>query len=297
MAKEQLPRMIVFAAVVEEGSLSAAARKLGLTRSAVSRQVATLEDSLAVRLLNRTTRTLSLTEAGEAFYRSCARIQEEAEAAERSVRSLAEHPVGTVRVSAPVIGNRLLMPVVAEYLGRYPHVRVEITFEDRYVDLVAEGYDLGVRVGQPADSSLVARKLMPVRQVVAASPAYLQRHGMPMDPGDLVDHQWILYSLLSSPDRITFSPGEAHGQETVRVRGRLSINGGPAIRDALLAGLGLTLIPAFYLRDELEAGQLVPVLEEYEVQTSQLYAVFPHRQNLPTKVRALVDLLVEQLKI
>ena len=133
--------MIVFAAVVEEGSLSAAARKLGLTRSAVSRQVATLEDSLAVRLLNRTTRTLSLTEAGEAFYRSCARIQEEAEAAERSVRSLAEHPVGTVRVSAPVIGNRLLMPVVAEYLGRYPHVRVEITFEDRYVDLVAEGSD------------------------------------------------------------------------------------------------------------------------------------------------------------
>ena len=285
--------MVIFARVVEEGSLSGAARRLGLTRSAVSRQVAALEAHLAVRLLNRTTRTMRLTEAGEAFYHSCARMVEEAEAADRAVRRLAEHPVGTLRMSGPVIGHRLLMPLVQVYLGRYSEVKVDITFEDRYVDLVAEGYDLGVRVGHPSDSSLVARRLMPVRQVVAASPEYLQQHGTPLVPEDLASHQWLIYSLLNTPDRFTFTRGGQH--TSVRVHGRLTVNGGPAIRDAMLAGLGLALIPSLYVSEELARGRLVEVLADYEVNPSQLYAVFPHREYLPLKVRAMVDLLVENL--
>ena len=293
ISREQLPRMVLFASVVQEGSLSGAARRLNLTRSAVSRQIAALEAHLAVRLLNRTTRTLSLTEAGQAFYHSCARMVEEAEAADRAVRRLAEHPVGTLRMSGPVIGHRLLMPLVQAYLDRYPEVKVDITFEDRYVDLVTEGYDLGVRVGHPSDSSLVARRLMPVRQVVVASPAYLQQHGSPSRPADLASHQWLIYSLLNTPDRFTFT---RRGQQvSVRVRGRLTVNGGPAIRDAMLAGLGMTLIPSFYVSEELTSGRLVEVLGDYEVSPSQLYAVFPHREYLPLKVRAMVDLLVENL--
>lgn len=289
--REQLPRMVLFACVVQEGSLSGAARRLGLTRSAVSRQVAALEQSLAVRLLNRTTRTLGLTEAGEAFYRSCARMLEEAEAADRAVRRLAEHPVGTLRVSVPVISHCLLMPVVQAYLNRYPEVKLDVSYEDRYVDLVVEGYDLGVRVGHPSDSSLVARRIMPVKHVVAASPEYLRAAGTPEHPSDLADHRWILYSLLAVPNRFTFSRGKE--QISARVRGRLTVNGGPATRDALLAGLGMTVIPAFYIAEELSSGSLVPVLEDYEVNPSHLYAVFPHREYLPLKVRAFVDLLVE----
>ncbi len=295
IAKETLPRMVVFAAVVDEGSLSGAARRIGLTRSAVSRQLAVLEQQLAVRLLNRTTRSLSLTEAGQAFYRSCVRIREEAEAAERSVRSLAEHPVGTLRVTAPVIGHRLIMPVVSAYLGQYPDVRLDITFDDRYVDLVGEGYDVGVRIGRPADSSLVARQLMPVEHVVVAAPDYLERRGVPLAPSDLADHDWIAYSLISAPNRLTLRRLSDGEPASVRLNSRLMVNGGPATRDALLAGLGLASMPAFFLSEELQTGRLLKVLQDHQVDPSRLYAVFPHRQHLPTKVRAFVDLLVSLL--
>lgn len=288
-AEENLRRMAVFASVVEANSFTGAARRLGLTRSAVSRQVALLEDNLGVRLLNRTTRVLSLTEPGQVYFDSCARIVAEAEEAQRNVRQLQSRPRGRLRVNGPVIGHRLLVSVIAELGRRYPDISVDLTLDDQYVNLVEEGIDVAVRIGHPTDSSLVARKLATVRQVICGSPDYLKRHGIPAVPEELAQHQWIVYSLLSTPDRLVFNSGES--RQTVRVGGRLRSNGGPAIRDALLAGLGLTLIPEFYVAADLKADRLREVLQGFEVKRSALYAVYAHREHLPQKVRAFVDLL------
>lgn len=288
---DNLRRMAVFAAVVESNSFTGAARTLGLTRSAVSRQVSLLEDSLGVRLLNRTTRVLSLTEPGQVYYESCARIVAEAEQARLNVGQLQARPRGRLTVNGPVVGHELLVTVIAELVRRYPEISVDLTLDDAYVNLVEQGIDVAVRVGHPTDSSLVARKLAPVRQAICASPAYLDHAGEPETPADLAHHQWIVYSLLSSPDRFTFT--RKGKRQTVRVSGRLRSNGGPAIRDALLAGLGLTLIPEFYVAADLREGRLREVLVGYEVKRSALYAVYPSRQHLSRKVRVFVDLLAD----
>jgi len=288
-----LKRMAVFASVVEAASFTGAARALGLTRSAVSRQVAQLESELGVRLLNRTTRRMRLTEAGEIYYESCALILAEARQARQAVRQLHDHPVGTLRISGPVIGHRILVAVLQEFMQLYPEIRVDLSLEDPYVDLLQEGIDVAVRIGHPTDSLLVARKLAPVRQVVCGSPGYFKQRGSPDSPRDLVGHEWVIYSLLASPDRFVFVKGAS--RQTVRVSGRLRINGGTAIRDALLSGLGLTLLPWFYVADDIRQGRLQAVLEEYAVKPSDIYAVFPHREHLPGKVRLFVDFLVRRM--
>lgn len=290
---ENLRRMAVYAAVVDAGSFTAAAGKLGLTRSAVSRQIALLEDHLGVRLLNRTTRRLHLTEAGERYYDACARIVAVADEAHAAARSLHSTPRGRIRVSAPVISHGLLMPLLQQYLQRYPEISLDLTLEDQYVNLVQEGVDLALRIGHPTDSSLIARKLAQVDQVICGSPAYLERQGTPRQPQDLISHQWISYSLLASPGRLVLTRGRS--RQTVRVAGQLQVNGGPAMRDALLAGMGLTQIPRFYVGRDLRDGDLTEVLAEFSGKRSQLYAVYPHREHLPLKVRLLVDLLSQQL--
>jgi DNA-binding transcriptional LysR family regulator len=288
-----LKRMAVFASVVEASSFTGAARALGLTRSAVSRQVAQLERGLGVRLLNRTTRRLRLTEAGEIYYESCARILAEARQAQQAVRQLHDRPMGTLRINAPVIGHRILVAALQEFMQLYPEIRVDLSLEDPYVDLLQEGIDVAVRIGHPTDSSLVARKLAPVRQVVCGSAGYFEERGVPANPRDLVGHEWVIYSLLATPDRFVFVKGAS--RQTVRVSGRLRVNGGPAMRDALLAGLGLTLMPEFYVADDLRQGRLQAVLLDYEVKPSDIYAVFPHREHLPGKVRLFVDFLVRRV--
>jgi len=291
---DRLDRMAVFASVVESKGFSAAARKLGVTRSAVSRKIGDLEKELGVRLLNRTTRRLSLTEAGETYYHSCARVVAEADKAERAVRNLHSEPTGTLRINGPMIGHRLLVPVLAEYLQRHPAVAVDLSLEDHYVNLVEEGIDLAIRIGHPAESGLIARKLTSVPQVVCGAPAYLDRRGRPASPADLVNHEWVLYSLLSPPDRFTFAKDGS--RLTVRVNGRLRANSGPAIREALLAGHGITLIPRFYVEEEIASGRLELVLADYEAKNSSLYAVFPHRDP-SSKVRLFVDALARRLSV
>ena len=225
------------------------------------------------------------------YYDSCARIVAEAELAHVNVRQLQARPRGRLTVNGPVIGHELLVAVVAELGRRYPEITVDLTLDDAYVNLVEQGIDVAVRIGHPADSSLVARRLAPVRQIICASPAYLERAGEPEAPGDLTEHQWIVYSLLPSPERFVFT--RRGKRQTVRVSGRLRSNGGPAIRDALLAGLGLTLIPQFYVAADLREGRLREVLAGHEVKRSDLYAVYPSREHLPRKVRVFVDLLAE----
>lgn len=289
-----LRRMEVFSTVVEAGSLSAAAKRLGLSRAAVSRHLGLLEDALEVRLLGRTTRSLRLTEAGELFYQGCRKTLDAADAAEQSVRELTLKPAGVLRITAPVISHALLLPIIAEYLRDHPSVQVDLVLEDLYVNLVEQGYDLGVRIGHPRDSSLHARRLMPVRQVVVASPAYLDAHGWPLEPQDLQAHAWIIYSLLASPRRFVFSRGPT--RRTVRVAGRLQVNGGPAAREALLLGLGLTLMPEFYVAEDIRHGRLHALLADYLVKPSHLVAVYPSKQHLSSKIRTFVDLLSARLK-
>lgn len=286
--------MIVFAQVVDSRSFSAAAVRLGLSKSAVSKQIAKLEDRLGARLLNRTTRTLSPTDAGQDFYERCIRVAREVEEAERAITHLSAEPRGLLRLNAPAsFGREYLAPLVPEMLARWPELRIEALFEDRFVDVVAEGFDLVIRITRLQDSSLVARRIASCRRLVCAAPSYLERHGVPRMPADLARHDCILYSYAADQNEWQFV-GPDGRLETVRVDGRLRANSGEVIHAALRAGAGLALSPDFFVGPDIAAGRLVPLLTEYENPFGAIYAVWPHNRNLAPKVRAVVDFLVER---
>jgi DNA-binding transcriptional LysR family regulator len=289
--------MIVFAQVVDSRSFSAAAARLGLSKSAVSKQIAKLEDRLGARLLNRTTRTLSPTDAGQDFYERCIRVAREVEEAERAITHLSAEPRGLLRLSAPAsFGREYLAPLVPEMLARWPELRIDALFEDRFVGVVAEGFDLVIRITRLQDSSLVARRIASCRRVVCAAPAYLDRHGVPRIPADLLQHDCILYSYATDQNEWEFV-GPDGRLETVRVDGRLRANNAEVTLAALLAGAGLALSPDFIVGPALAAGRLVPLLTDYENPFGAIYAVWPHNRNLAAKVRAVVDFLVERFAV
>ncbi len=290
---DHLVDMALFAKVTELESFSGAARDLGLSKSAVSKRIARLEDRLGLRLLNRTTRRLSLTEAGTAFYDGCRRVVSEAEAATEAVAHLATAPRGTLRVNAPMsFGMQHVSPCLPDFMARYPELHVEMVFNDRLVDLVEEGFDVGVRITPLRDSSLISRRLAPVRLVAAAAPAYLETHGRPETPEDLARHQGLLYAYRSEGDSFTFTgPG---GRRKITLKGRLRANNGEAITTAAIGGLGIAIQPSFILCDALRAGQLEPLLSDWDIEHPEIHAVFPTGRNLSPKVRVFVDFLVER---
>lgn len=289
-----LDSMALFARVVEAGGFSAAARELGLSKGSVSKRVAGLEDRLGVRLLNRTTRRLSLSEAGEAFYAGCRRMVSEAEAAERAVTHLAAAPRGTLRVNAPMsFGQMHLAPALSAFLERYPEVAVDLTLDDREVNLVQDGFDVGVRIKTLRDSSLVARRLAPSRALISAAPSYLAAHGAPARPEDLTRHACLLYSYQPEPGVWTLRRPDA--ERRVRVSGRLRANNGEALREAAVAGFGLALLPSFLIGEEVRAGRLTPVLRDWAVGPQvAIHAIYPAGRNLSPKVRVFVDFLAER---
>jgi len=290
---ERLAAMAVFAQVVEHKSFSAAATELRLSKSAVSKQIARLEDELGLRLLNRTTRKLALTDAGRTFYEHCARLVAEAEEAERAVVSLQAGPRGVLRVNAPMsFGVQHLAPVIPEFIARYPAVRVDMDFTDRFVDLIDEGYDLAIRIGELVDSSLVARRIAPARRIICASPGYLAKFGIPRHPRELSNHRCLLYSYLVTADEWRFRGAE--GSFAVKVDGPFRANNGEALMRAALGDLGLILTPTFMVGRELAEGRLVPVLLDWCDDASALHAVFPHRRHLSATVRAFVDYCAEK---
>ena len=291
---DNLAGVAVFAAVVEAQSFTEAARRLGMSKAAVSKQVSRLEERLGARLLNRTTRRLSLTEVGAAYYERCARIVAEAEEAELAVTRLHEVPRGTLRVDAPVsFGLQYLAPVLPTFMARHPELHVDLTFNDRIVDLVAEGYDLAVRIGRLPDSTLVARKLAESRSLVCAAPQYWEKHGRPERPADLAAHNCFGYSYLATRNEWRFRGPD--GPVPVRVSGSLTANNGDALREAAVAGLGVALIPVFMACDDFRAGRLEPVLRDFAPDLAGIHAVYPHNRHLSAKVRAFVDFLVEAL--
>ena len=282
--------MAVFASVVEAHGFSAAARRLRLSKSAVSKRVARLEERLGARLLSRTTRRLGLTGEGAAFHQRALRILADIEEAEQAVSQLHAVPRGTLRVNAPMsFGTLHLAPAMPEFMARYPELGIDIAFNDRLVDLVEEGFDLAIRIAQLPDSTLIARRLAPLRLVVCAAPAYWRRAGVPARPEDLKDHNCLLYSYLLSDDAWPFTGPD--GAFSVKVSGTFMANNGEALRAAAVAGTGVALLPTFIAGPDLRAGRLEAVLGEYEGTGASIFAVYPHTRHLSAKVRAFVDFL------
>ncbi|MGA8049377.1 MAG: LysR family transcriptional regulator [Burkholderiales bacterium] len=289
--KDRLNGMRVFAQVVEAKSFSAAADKLGMSKSLASRHVSALERALSVKLLNRSTRKLSLTEAGAVFYEHCARIVQEAElAAERLTRTQSE-PAGLVRVTAvQAFAVRHVLPALAEFHQKYPKIRVKLSCSNRALDLGGEGFDLGIRVSFDPAQDLVARKLAANRSVLCAAPAYLERRGTPRRIEDLRKHDCVLFPPLAPKGRWTLRRGRR--QYSVEVAGVFETDEMDAVRAAIAAGLGIGILPVYMAGDALRQGQLVPLLRQFRVvPESAIYLVYLPNLTLSSRVRALIDFL------
>ncbi|HVI51447.1 MAG TPA: LysR family transcriptional regulator [Candidatus Sulfotelmatobacter sp.] len=291
---DRLDSMVAFVRVAESHSFSEAARRLNLSKSVVSRQVSGLEADLGARLFHRTTRSLTLTEVGAAYLERCQRILTDIEEANLSVSNLQAAPRGKLRVSAPVpFALQHLAPALPDFLSRYPEMEIDLALNDRFVNLVEEGFDLAIRIGKLDDSSLIARYLAPARRVVVGSPEYLAARGTPQTPDDLSNHCCLTYSNLSAADEWSFVTPEGK-RWPVEVKGRLRVNNGDVLRQAALGGLGLTLLPTFIVGADLQAGTLVQVLQDFVAQNTGIHAVYPHARHLSPKVRAFVDFLAER---
>jgi DNA-binding transcriptional LysR family regulator len=287
--------MKTFAAVVDGGSFVQAADALDMSKPAVSRHVAELEQRLGVRLLQRTTRKLSLTEEGRLFYGRCKTVLADVEVAEEEITSQSIAVKGLIRVNVPVsFGLWELAPLWPEFMTIFPDVELDITFADRMVDLVEEGYDLAVRIARLPNSSLVSRKLASTRLVLCASPAYLKKHGKPKTPSELSDHAVLSYSLLATGDQWNFDgPG---GNVSVTVKPVMRTNNGDTCIAAARQHKGVVLQPSFMVNGDLQSGALVELMPAYRSTEFGIYAVYPTRQYVSPKVRALIDFLVKALK-
>jgi len=280
--------MVTFARVVEAKSFSKAAQRMGASKSRVSKAIARLERSLHTRLLNRSTRGLSLTEAGAAFYEHCSRIVEEAQHAVAVVSQLHSEPRGVLKLTAPVaFGTLHVAPALPEFLELHPDLSIDMTITDRMVDLVEEGYDVAIRIVREPDLNLVARRLAPVRRVACATPEYFKRRGVPKTPQDLERHNCLHYTYFGAQGEWRFK-GPA-GEISVPVSGDLRINDDEALSQAVLGGLGVALLPTFIIGTELQAGRLQTVLSDYVPLERHVYAVHLPSIHLPPKIRAFVD--------
>jgi DNA-binding transcriptional LysR family regulator len=290
-----LTDIAVFVRVVDTGGFSAAADRLDLSRAAVSKAVSRLEERLGARLLQRTTRRLSLTESGRALYERSRRALASIEEAEQEIGRLQGEPRGTLRISAPVyFGVHHLTPLLSEYLARHRDLDADVQLDDRLVDIVGDGFDLAIRVSALEDSSLIGRRLAPCHIALCASPDYWERHGRPEAPADLAAHNCFVYSNLSSPGVWRFRDPGGH-EIAVTVGGRLRFNNTEMARAAALQGLGVIWVPTFYVGDELRSGRLMRALADYRpAREVSIWAVYPARDHLPVKVRLLIDLLAER---
>ncbi len=292
---DQLTALKVFRRVVELGSFAEAARRLSLSPAAVSKNVGELEAHVAARLLNRTTRRMSLTEAGATYYERIAGILDDLEDANASLGALHDEASGVLRVSAPLSFTLVgLSNAIPEFLKRYPKLSLDLHLDDRRVDIVRDGYDLAIR-GSDAleDSSLVARKLMVMDHALCASPGYFERFGAPRTPAELAGHNCIRFSHSGHADTWTF----ARDGRSVRVPvlGRYSVGSSLAVRDALRAGLGVSLIPRLYVREDLDSGRLATALDDWSADETSIFAIYPSRRHVAAKVRVFMAFLAEAL--
>ena len=291
---DRLTSMAVFVKTADSGSFAAAALAFGISPQMAGKHVGTLEERVGARLINRTTRRQSLTEIGQIFYERCKSLLADAEAAESVAQELSASPRGRLRITAPVtFGACCLAPMIARYLKRHPDVRVELTLTDRFVDLIDEGYEAAIRLGSLADSSLIARSLMPYRLLACASPGYLAEYGEPLTPQALADHACLGFVYTSMPVATEWRFADAHGEYAVPVSGRFQANDVKALQAAALNGAGIMLAPEVAARDDLAAGRLVRVLSGYETPSRPMHLVFPASRATP-KLRAFIDQVVAE---
>lgn len=287
---DTLTSMKVFAAVVDTGSFAAASERLTMSRAMTSKYVAHLEEHLGTRLLQRTTRKLTLTESGTAYYDRCVQILADIAEAEEGAVHHNESPRGTLRMTIPVsFGNLHMGPVIADYLKQYPEVKIDMLLTDRRIDLIEEGLDLAIRIGTLPESGLIAKKLGSDHVVICAAPDYLERHGIPQTPADLARHNCLTYSYSSSGDEWKLNGPD--GSHTVKVSGSLRATNGDMVKLAALGGVGLIRQPTFLAAQDIRAGRLVEVLSEYTSNELGIYAVYPSRKHLSAKVRSFVDFM------
>ena len=292
---DKFEEMRVVLAIVDAGSFAGAAQALEMSRPAVSRHLASLEERLGVRLLHRTTRRLSLTEEGEVFCARCRELLAEVEEAEAEVTSRSGEAAGRLEVNAPVTFGLLhLARLWPRFMARQPKVLLNVTLSDRVVDLVEEGYDLAVRIGRLASSSLISRRLTSTRLVLCASPGYLRAHGTPERPADLARHAVMLYTLSSMGEVWEFDGPD--GRESVRVRPVMRSNSGDNCRAAALEDRGIVLQPSFMVGEDLARGDLVELMPGYRGDELGVFAVYPSRKHVSPKVRVLIDFLVESFR-
>lgn len=295
---DHLTALRVFREVVRQSSFAAAGRKLTMSSPAVSKNVSELEAHLSTRLLNRTTRRLSLTEAGTRYYAQISQILDDLDETERGLNPSQENPGGTLRVSAPMsLMLVMLSQAIPAFLVRYPNLKLDLNLDDRRVDLVQEGFDVAIRgsgASRALDATMVARRLTSLPHVVCGAPEYFARHGRPATPDDLRAHQCIQFTLSGHANEWPFRRGD--DERRIPVDGRYKVDSSLAVRDALRAGFGLTLIPCAYVQEDLASGALVTVLDDWEMPETGVFAVYPSRRHLDAKVRVFIDFLVEMLR-
>lgn len=283
-----------FVAVVEAGSFTAAAERLDIAKSAVSRRISGLEERLGVQLLHRTTRRLSLTDTGQSFYEHSARILADLDEAEAAVAQEHGELRGNLRVALPMsFGLRHMSEPIAEFSRLHPRVTFDFHLNDRRIDLVEEGIDVAIRIARLADSSMIARRLFEARTVVCASPDYLERRGTPQTPEDLLDHDCLAYSNLADPGRwvCTDATGEKHA---VDVHVAMTASSGDFLCAAAADGLGIAVQPTFIAGDAIGRGELLPILTEYDWPVTPAYAIYPPTRHLSYRVREFIDFLADR---
>jgi DNA-binding transcriptional LysR family regulator len=290
---DKLASLRAFVKVVEHGSFSEAARALHLSRSAVSKYVIDLEQDLGVALLNRTTRSASPTENGRGYYERAVAILADLEEADLGVASLQAEPRGLLRINAPMsFGTLQLGPAIAAFMEQHPELQIQLTLNDAQIDAVQEGFDVTLRIAELASSSLIARRLLGVARIFCASPAYIAQRGAPQHPKELKGHDCLTYGFLATGQQWKLTGPD--GEHRMSVPWKLCANNAEVLQQAALRGRGIALLPTFIAGAALEAGELVPVLEQYRAPEIALYAIYPPTRHLSAKVRLFIDFLVER---
>ncbi len=291
---KNLKRMMIFYHVVETGSFTQASIKLQVAKSAVSRHVSLLEQQVGARLLNRTTRHLSLTEVGKIYFQSCRRIFEETQYMQNEISILQNQPVGLLKIAATnMLGNRYIAPLVEEFMRLYPRLNIDLMLQDQVVDMVEEGIDISVHVGWLQDSNLIAQKIADTRFVLAASPEYLKKYGPLQSPLQLEKHKWITFSLLPSPNQWVFK--QKKQTKTVNVQGKIKTNSADAVRTLLLQGVGVSVLSHFIIADDIREGRLVELLPTYELGSAGIYLVYQAKEFKQLKLQLFIDFITQKV--
>ena len=284
----------IFIAVVENKGFSSAANALDLTTASVSRRIKSLESRLGVRLLQRTSRTISLTEAGQYYYDEVKKVRLDLSVAEDQLQSMISEPAGNFRIAAPMsFGIKTLSPLISRFAKQHPKLRIQLMLDDREANLIEDNIDLALRIAYPSDSSFIAKPIKPVPRYLCASPDYLKKNGVPKKPTDLLEHDCLHYNVISETEEWTFDCKKR--SETIAVKGVFCSNNGDVLLQAAIDGMGITLLPDFLTDDAISKGKLVKILEGQERSPLTLFALYPSRHYLPIKTRLFLDYIVGAL--